>query len=159
MMNKEEYKRELIRMWDSLRTENKGGNSCHGVECNERCAFYGDERSSKLICYDDCINAVEMVEAIEKWSREHQPKKLTRFEFEMLKWLDKAGYKFIVRGMWDNVMANDSTPEKKSNGWVFENEYKDLTEFNELFQFIKWADEEPTSIQDVLKNCEVKEDV
>ncbi len=43
------------------------------------------------------------------------------------------------------------------NGWVSENEYKDLTEFNELFQFIKWADEEPTSIQEVLKKCEVDE--
>lgn len=73
MIDKETYKKELVRMWDSLRTENKGGNSCYGVECNERCAFYGDERSSKLICYDDyCINAVEMVEAIEKWSKEHK---------------------------------------------------------------------------------------
>ena len=76
------------------------------------------------------------------------------------KWLDKAGYKFIVRSPWNNLTAHDSTPIKIINGfdgWDSETEYKDLTEFNELFQFIKWADEEPTSIKEVLENCEVDE--
>lgn len=34
----------------------------------------------------------------------------------------------------------------------------DLTAFNELFGFIKWEDSKPTSIEDVLNNCEVVND-
>ena len=154
MIDKETYEREITRMFDSVRTKNKGRSDCCGVPCS-RCPLEGN-------CRITAWNVFKMIEFVEQWSKEHQPKKLTRFEFEMLKWLDKAGYKFIVRSPWNNLTAHDSTPEKRINGfngWVSENEYKDLTEFNELFQFIKWADEEPTSIQEVLKNCEVKEDV
>lgn len=152
MMDKETYEKELKRMFDSLSGGNKSTDRC-GIKCSQ-CPL-------KKICNNN-IYAFDIIEAVEKWSKEHQPLKLTRFEFEMLKWLDKGGYKFIARSPFDNLDAFDSTPEKKVNGfngWVSETEYKDLTEFNELFQFIKWADEEPTSIQEVLKNCEVKEDV
>lgn len=160
MLDKDTYKRELVRMWNTLRDdEYKTYNACSGVSCN-KCPLHGIGCSEPLSSY-------EVVEIVKKWSKEHQPKKLTRFEFEltrfefeMLKWLDKAGYKFIVRSPWNNLTAHDSTPIKIINGfdgWDSETEYKDLTEFNELFQFIKWADEEPTSIKEVLENCEVDE--
>ena len=75
-MTKEEYKRELIRMWDSLRTENKGEYSCYGVDCDfcplgRRC---------------DRIFSFEMIEAVEKWSKEHQSKKyqVSRMEYDLL---------------------------------------------------------------------------
>ena len=160
MMDKEEYEKELVRMWDSLRSdEYKGKNICDGIFC-EDCPL--SEINNGGGCMEP-MKVFEIIKIVEKWSKEHPPKKLTRFEFEMLKWLDKAGYKFIARGPLNNLDAFDSTPEKFKvngfNGWVSETEYKDLTEFNELFQFIKWADEEPTSIKQVLKNCEVKEDV
>lgn len=35
---------------------------------------------------------------------------------------------------------------------------KKLTIFDGTFQFVKWRDEEPTSIKEVLDNCEVIED-
>lgn len=44
------------------------------------------------------------------------------------------------------------------NGWVSKNEFKTLSSFNELLQFIKWEDEEPASIQEILRNCEVADD-
>ena len=30
--------------------------------------------------------------------------------------------------------------------------------FEELFKFVKWADEEPCNIDEILSNCEVIED-
>lgn len=81
--------------------------------------------------------------------------KLTRLEFEILKWLDKEGYKFIVRSPSDNLMAHDSIPKKVLNGWISENRYKTLTSFNDLLHFIKYEDKEATAIQEVLENCEV----
>lgn len=65
-------------------------------------------------------------------------------------------------------MAHNNAPKKtfngwahenSSNGWVSENQYKTLLSFNELFKFIKWEDEKPTSIDELLKNCEVVENV
>ena len=151
MIDKETYEREITRMFDSVRTKNKGRSDCCGVPCS-RCPLEG-------ICRITAWNVFKMIEFVEQWSKEHQPLKLTRFEFEMLKWLDKAGYKFIVRNPGGKLRIYYDTPEKDVSFWISENGYKTLTSFNELFQFVQWKDEEPTSIQDVLKNCEVKEDV
>lgn len=73
-----------------------------------------------------------------------------------MKWLEKGGYKFIVRSPSDNLMAHDSTPKKVFNGWVSENGYKSLSSFNELLHFIKWEDTEPRSIEKLLQNCAVE---
>ncbi len=151
MIDKETYEREITRMFDSVRTKNKGCSDCRGVPCS-RCPLEGQ-------CRITAWNVFKMIEFVEQWSKEHQPKKLTRFEFEMLKWLEKEGYKFIIRSPNNNLIAHDSTPKKVLNGWVSGSRYKYLSPFDELLCFIKWEDEEPTSIQDVLKNCEVKEDV
>jgi len=151
MIAKEIYEREITRMFDSVRTKNKGCSDCRGVPCS-RCPLEGQ-------CRITAWNVFKMIEFVEQWSKEHQPKKLTRFEFEMLKWLEKEGYKFIIRSPNNNLIAHDSTPKKVLNGWVSGSRYKYLSPFDELLCFIKWEDEEPTSIQDVLKNCEVKEDV
>ena len=49
MLDKETYKREIIRMWDSLRSEEyKGEESCRGVEC-KKCALYFFECDSLLM--------------------------------------------------------------------------------------------------------------
>lgn len=149
MMDERTYKKEIVRMWDSIRDDKyKGSCDCDGVQCCEECALYDIKCGSST-------NAFKMIEAVEKWSKEHHPLKLTRFEFEMLKWLEKEGYKFITRSSWGNLVAHDSTPEKAFSGWITKNEYKYLFAFNELFQFVKWEDKEPTSIQDVLESCEV----
>lgn len=169
MMDKETYKKELMRMYAWVRDDdiynmkeccNFTGKNCN--ECPIRQYCFPFKPFPNKVGMTRPYDAFEVIEAVERWSKEHQPLKLTRLEYEILKWLDKGGYKFIARSPWNNLDAFDSTPVKITNGfngWVSETEYKDLTEFNELFQFIKWADEEPTSIQDVLKNCEVKEDV
>jgi len=77
----------------------------------------------------------------------------------MLKWLDKAGYKFIVRSPGGNLMICYDMPEKGVSSWFYDSGCKILSGCNELFKFVQWEDKEPTSIQDILKNCEVEEDV
>lgn len=71
MMNKEEYKKEIVRMWDSLRDDKyKGSCDCDGVPCCEECAFY----QNGVHC---CVstNAFEMIEVVEKWSKKHKEEK------------------------------------------------------------------------------------
>ena len=68
MMTKEEYKREIARMFDSIRDDKyKGHSECSGVQCCERCALYDIDCGSST-------NAFEMIEAVEKWSKEHPQK-------------------------------------------------------------------------------------
>lgn len=95
-----------------------------------------------------------------KWllSEYKEPIKLTRLEYDILKWLDKGDYKFIVRNPGGNLMIYYDTPEKDVSFWFYDSGCKILSRFNELFKFIQWEDKEPTSIQDILKNCEVMED-
>lgn len=81
-MTKEEYKKEIVRMWDSIRTEYKteckGANKCLGVECDD-CPF------GCLDC-ENPINTFEMIEILEKWSREHpRTYKVSKLEYDILK--------------------------------------------------------------------------
>lgn len=84
MMTKEEYKKEIVRMWDSLRDDKyKGRIKCVGVKCDKSCALYNDD-----IIRSGCslINAFEAIETVGKWSKEHPEKhKISKLEYEILK--------------------------------------------------------------------------
>ena len=154
MLNAEKYRSQILDIIEGGHPFAVGKDkqnivrSCAGISC-ETCIFNEEEK------YGYGCDYLRI-----RWllSEYKEPIKLTRLEFEILKWLDKGGYKFIVRSPSDNLMAHDSIPKKVLNGWISENRYKTLTSFIELFQFIQWHDKEPTSIQDVLRNCEVTDD-
>ena len=66
-MTKEEYKKTLIRMWDSVRKGyTKGEYNCNGVEC-EKCPI-------ESMCGSGVVNmrnAHELIEFVEQWAKEH----------------------------------------------------------------------------------------
>lgn len=66
MLSKEEYKRNLVRLWDSLRGDDKGDESCTGIRCID-CPFDGKT------CNIGAPNfrAYEALEIVEKWAKEH----------------------------------------------------------------------------------------
>lgn len=148
MMDKETYKRELIRMWDSIRDGHKGEYSCYGVDCEfcplgRRC--------------DRTIFSFEMIEAVEKWAKEHQPKKykVSQVEYDFLKHIsDNTEHIYITRDEYNCVYLFDEKPKKSSGHWYGLGACS-VSVFNKLFQFVQWKDEEPTIIQDVLESCEV----
>lgn len=66
MISKEEYKKTLIRMWDSVREMDKGTDSCYCVECRD-CPI-------DSVCgnyTENLINAHDLIELVEKWAKEH----------------------------------------------------------------------------------------
>lgn len=64
MISKEEYKKTLIRMWDSVRGDSfKGADTCHGVNC-AGCPM-------KSICVARVENVYELIEFVEEWAKEH----------------------------------------------------------------------------------------
>lgn len=84
MLNKETYKKELIRMWDSLRKDHKGEQSCNGVSCR-KCPLHGIGCSEPLSSY-------EIVEIVKKWSEEHPQKKhkVSQLEYDILESIVKT---------------------------------------------------------------------
>lgn len=94
--------------------------------------------------------------------------KLTRLEYEILKHVQKEGFNFIARNdlndyggnLYGDLFIYEIKPIKPySNvGWCTTGKSYVLYAFSDLFQFVKCEDEEPTSIKDVLDNCEVVDD-
>lgn len=65
-MTKEEYKENIIRMWDSLRSKYKGENCCAGIICTD-CPF-----NEKVCSAGTAIsNAYEAIDLVENWAKEN----------------------------------------------------------------------------------------
>lgn len=87
MMDKETYEREIARMFDSVRTKNKGCSDCRGVPCS-RCPLEGQ-------CRITVWNVFKMIEFVEQWSKEHPQKhKISQLEYDILEPYLKYDLKF-----------------------------------------------------------------
>lgn len=97
-----------------------------------------------------------------KWllSEYKEPIKLTRLEYDILKYLsDNTKHMYIVRNKDGKLCIFDFEPVKnKVNDWWSGRYMYGMVMFNELFQFVQWEDSTPTPIKEVLENCEVVED-
>lgn len=82
------------------------------------------------------------------WERKEKPK-LTEDEKVILRNLPKK-YKYIVRDKNETLYIYMDKPKKESLYWDSAN-FCGLGVFEHLFQFIKWEDEEPYLISDLLE--------
>lgn len=86
--------------------------------------------------------------------------KMTNLDYEMLKFVQKQGAKYICRNKSGllNLFENEPYMSDDENSWWSDGRYSYLREFTEqLFQFVKWVDKKYYVIEDVLNNCEVVE--
>lgn len=84
-MTKEEYKRELIRMWDMQRGyDYKGKDICDGVFC-EDCPLSEINNDERDGCMEP-MKVFEIIKIVERWSKENPPKKfkVSKMEYDML---------------------------------------------------------------------------
>ena len=81
------------------------------------------------------------------WERKEKPQ-LNEDEKAILKVLLKEKYKWIARDKNGCLYVYASKPEKVITIW--EGSGLPMMPFNHLFQFIKWEDEEPYSIEELL---------
>lgn len=151
VLNAEKFRKEILEnsnvVFDFSMSKDKHAiKKCLGV-C-EDCFFHD--------LGDHCSNIKV------KWllSEYKEPVKLTRFEYDILKYLsDNTRHLYIVRDGNGNIFLYDVEPEKsKSAPWWTGRGMCYMGMFNKLFQFVQWGDSEPTSIEYVLKNCEVVND-
>lgn len=151
MLNAEKFRKEILENSNvvsdfSMSKDKHAIKKCIGV-C-EDCFFHD--------LGDHCSNIKV------KWllSEYKEPIKLSKLEYDILKYLsDNTVHMYIVRDGNGNIFLYDVEPEKsKSAPWWTGRGMCYMGMFNKLFQFIQWGDSEPTSIEDVLGNCEVIED-
>lgn len=150
MLNAERYKKEILENSNvvsdfSMSKDKHAIKKCLGV-C-EDCFFHD--------LGDHCSNIKV------KWllSEYKEPVKLTRFERDILEYaLKNTDYRFITRDEEDKLYFYSVKPRKYNRYWQYlaQNQRRLLSD--DLFPFVKWEDDEPTSIKDVLANCEVVND-
>ena len=141
MKNKEKYQNEI----------------CNVIATGRHCNF----KHRFIIKKDTCqgLSCDECQELTKKWFDEEykEPIKLTLHEKCILESIDKK-YQWIARDRKCSLYVHESKPFKYSTYWDSVKQYECFIFFNHLFQFIKWEDEEPRNIQELLENCEVIED-
>ena len=110
-----------------------------------------------LKCIDD-LNEFDIMKVYKDytlkellWERKENPK-LNEDEKAILKVLLNENYKWIARDKNDWLYVYASKPKKGITIW--ENTGSPMMPFVHLFNFIKWEDEEPYSIEDLLKGEE-----
>lgn len=150
MLNAEKYREEILENSNvvsdfSMSKDKHTIKKCLGV-CKD-CFFHE--------AGDHCSNIKV------KWllSKYKEPVKLTELEHGILEYLlEKRQYRFVVRERNGIIYAYKSKPKKEADSWESLSLNNELGLFNNLFQFVKWEDSTPTSIQEVLDNCEVIND-
>ena len=83
------------------------------------------------------------------WERKEKPK-LTDDEKAILRNIDKK-YRWIARDESSQLYIFINKPYKIDCLWYATDSINDLRVFRHLFQFVKWEDEEPYLIEDLLK--------
>lgn len=149
LLNAEKYKNEILEnsnaVFDFSMSKDKHTiKKCLGV-CDD-CFFHE--------AGNHCSNIKV------KWllSEYKESVKLTELEHGILEYLiEKRQYRFVVRERNGIIYAYKSKPKKEADSWGSLSLNNELGLFNNLFQFVKWEDSKPTSIEDVLNNCEVVE--
>ena len=109
---------------------------------------YSDELNHKLRCGLDIMKVYNNYTCSKLlWERKETPK-LTEDEKVVLRNIDKD-YKWIARDLTGMVYIFIERPEKGQAIWYGCGQ--PMIPFYHLFQFIKWEDEEPYSIEELLK--------
>lgn len=127
---------EILSCWLHRITTNSSVNkhNCSGLVCSE------------------CLR-LSLMDLLEEYKK---PVKLSKFEYEYLKVAKENEYNFIARDNDGCVFLYRNRPWKDELSWDYSGKF--MIVFEELFKFVKWADEEPCNIDEILSNCEVIED-
>lgn len=155
MINAEKYKDELLKVINeneqdfiAFDVRDNSIKNCTTMVC-KNCKF--SRTKAKVLCTQTKL----------KWllSEYKEPIKLSKLEHGILEYLlENRQYRFVVRERNDCLYIYKSKPKKEADSWGSLSLSNELGLFNNLFQFVAWEDSEPTSIEDVLGNCEVIDD-
>lgn len=156
MTNFEYYKDEILKYLSENNFADMAvswdGKILQCAECNcDNCVYKGKGK----FCNEDLI----IKWLYEEYKERKEPVTLTTFEKELLNKALQENYHYIVRDADSDlyVFSNKPIKEKDRDYWNSDYDWERFSTFIHagLFNFIKWEDEEPWKIEDILVNCEV----
>ena len=110
----------------------------------------------RVVTCSECVR-LSLMNLLEEYKEEYkEPIKLTQFEYEYLKVAKENEYNFIARDKDNRLYGTSEKPKKYNITWASSGAY--IVMFKSMFNFVRWQDEEPYSIDEILSNCEVIED-
>lgn len=152
VLNAEKFKDKIMYSCDGEFGFTDGIVKCTYDKC-DNCIFSNRNNQDK---HESCSSRRV------RWllSEYKEPIKLSKLEYDILKYLsDNTRHMYIVRDGNGNIFLYDEEPQKsESSPWWTGHGMCHMKMFNKLFQFVQWEDSEPTSINNVLNNCEVVND-
>lgn len=105
-----------------------------------------------VVTCSECLR-LSLMNLLEEYK---EPIKLTRFEYEYLKFAKENEYNFIARDEDGRLFLYSSKPWKGEPVWKYMG--SGIRIFTKMFDFVRWQDEEPYNIDEILSNCEVMQD-
>ena len=113
--------------------------------------LHDNKNSCSSFTCSECLR-LSLLELLEEYKK---PVKLSKFEYEYLKVAKENEYNFIARDINNRLYGFEKQPEKRNSTWGSCGDYVGM--FKSTFSFVKWEDEEPYNIDEILSNCEVIE--
>lgn len=147
MLKIEKIKKE-IKNYD---TNNNVYFGCYLANFESNIDYEESDCFKEILC-SECLRQ-SLLNLLEEYKK---PVKLSKFEYEYLKVAKKEGFNFIARDKSNRLYGFEKQPTKGNATWSSRGDYVGM--FKSTFSFVKWEDEEPYNIDEILSNCEVIED-
>lgn len=144
--NYEHYKEEII---EALL---KAGG-CEFVATHTNIITHNCNRVSMSECKECDERFIEWLNAEYK-----EPVTISKIEFTILNEVDDK-WKYMARDDNGDLFLYEDRPEKMAYSWIDDKNgyYHCFHAFNELFKFVKWEDNEPYLIDDLLNSKKYEE--
>lgn len=146
MLKIEKIKKE-IKNYD---TDNNVYFGCYLANFESNIDYEESDCLKNILC-SECLR-LSLLNLLEEYKK---PVKLSKFEYEYLKVAKENEYNFIARDKSNRLYGFEKQPTKNNATWGSRGDYVSM--FKSTFKFVKWEDEEPWNIDNILANCEVIE--
>lgn len=146
MLKIEKIKKE-IKNYD---TNNNVYFGCYLANFESNIDYEESDCLKNILC-SECLR-LSLLNLLEEYKK---PVKLSKFEYEYLKVAKKEGFNFIARDKSNRLYGFEKQPTKGNATWGSRGDYVGM--FKSTFKFVKWEDEDPWNIDNILANCEVIE--
>lgn len=146
MLKIEKIKKE-IKNYD---TNNNVYFGCYLANFESNIDYEESDCLKNILC-SECLR-LSLLNLLEEYKK---PVKLSKFEYEYLKVAKKEGFNFIARDKTNILYEFEKRPKKCDLMWGSGGDCVRM--FKSTFSFVKWEDEDPWNIDNILANCEVIE--
>lgn len=147
MTNLEHYLKDILNFKEcfAIFKKTRKVEHCETLNCKD-CLFHDED--SDTSCYENVIH----------WMFDEYEPLIGHLEYDILDYLyNNTKFRYIARDEAKWLYAYYEPPVKGTDCWEGGECYGTLELFGDIFEFVKWEDDKPTSIREILEKREVDE--